>query len=38
MDFSKNCFETEDYAVLEEREDRYICRCNNCGGEFTIWK
>lgn len=38
MDWSKECYETDDYTIIEEREDRYICICNKCGKEFTRWK
>ena len=32
------CSVGNDYTVIEEREDRYICICNKCGSEFTKWK
>lgn len=38
MDWSNKCYETSDYTIIEEREDRYICICNKCGKEFTRWK
>ncbi|MPN11331.1 hypothetical protein SDC9_158632 [bioreactor metagenome] len=28
MDWSNKCYETNDYTIIEEREDRYICICN----------
>lgn len=38
MDWSNKCYETSNYTVIKELEDRYICRCNLCGEEFTKWK
>ena len=38
MDWSNKCYETNNYKVIKELEDRYICRCNLCGEEFTKWK
>lgn len=38
MNFFLGCINCDDYAIIEEREDRYICICNRCGSEFTKWK
>ena len=32
------CSKYNDYTVVEEREDRYICMCRVCRNIFTVWK
>ena len=32
------CSPAQDYRIIAELEDRYICICNRCGFEFTKWK
>lgn len=38
MNFCLCCVNCDDYTIIEEGEDRYICICNICGSEFTRWK
>ncbi len=38
MDFSKNCFEVNDYIIVDETNDYYVCKCNKCGEYFRKYK
>ena len=38
MDWSRQCFECYKFTIIEELEDRYICKCDMCGSIFTKWK
>lgn len=38
MDWSNGCYETEDYTVVDETKDYYVCRCNKCGSYFRKYK
>lgn len=38
MDWSKGCHETEDYVVVDETAEYYVCRCNKCGEYFRKYK
>lgn len=38
MDFSKGCTETNDYTVVDETSEYYVCRCHRCGAYFRKYK
>ena len=38
MDWEKGCYNGNYFDLVEEKEDRYICKCEFCNNEFTKWK
>ena len=38
MDWSKQCYQCNKFTIIEESEDRWICKCDICGEIFTKWK
>ena len=38
MDWSKQCYQCYKFIIIEEYQDRYICKCEICGEIFTKWK
>lgn len=38
MGFFDCCTVNEDYTVVDETADFYICRCNKCGNYFRKYK
>ena len=38
MDWEKGCYNGNYFDLVEEKEDRYICKCEFCDNEFTKWK
>ena len=38
MDWSNNCYENNDYRVVDETNQYYVCMCNRCGSIFRKWK
>ena len=38
MDWEKGCYNGNNYDLVEEKEDRYISKCELCDNEFTKWK
>lgn len=32
------CSVNQDYTIVDETENYYVCRCNICGDYFRKWK